>query len=497
MKTPTQLWLIIVLMAVTTISCSDDPLTEQENNSNRITLQFQTLAYVVGEKENGLTITVKFNKPLTSDGMLKLRVDDKFIAHLTAEPLVNNGVISIEVNRGETTGSFTVKPIDNEVQDGSRIAKVRIESLSGHFVLGANSEAGITITDDETPGAVSMANFVQQTVSIEEKNTTGIEYQIHFSEVVAFASEVKIALTSEKGTYSIDYVSEPTAESDTITLQVNPGLRAISFRVRPVDNNRITGEMKINLSIAKTSGAIRKGNRLQETLAINDDELAGKARGYEVTAGSTVLKKFLEYDENGRVSKIHWETYNPYPSERTESYFYDANNRLIKVEKYPGRDVHYQWENGRISRSETLVTGVLREYHEYDYDEAGNLGAVASFYKQLDGSFSKGSTTIFLYFLDGNLYKSLAYIDSEDPENPTLISTKTYDNYIDSENPFPMTEVLPNIKMQTKLPTTYRVEESGQDLLYHMTYEFRPDGLPAKRIASSSNDTQTAVYHYY
>ena len=51
--------------------------------------------------------------------------------------------------------------------------------------------------------------------------------------------------------------------------------------------------------------------------------------------------------------------------------------------------------------------------------------------------------------------------------------------------------------MQKTLATTYRVEDSTGDLLYHMTYEFREDGQPEKRIASSGTDVQTAVYHYY
>ena len=60
-----------------------------------------------------------------------------------------------------------------------------------------------------------------------------------------------------------------------------------------------------------------------------------------------------------------------------------------------------------------------------------------------------------------------------------------------------MSEVLPVKAMQTKLATTYRVEENEIDETYHMTYEYRPDGLPAKRIATSGGDMQTAVYHYY
>jgi hypothetical protein len=149
-------------------------------------------------------------------------------------------------------------------------------------------------------------------------------------------------------------------------------------------------------------------------------------------------------------------------------------------------------------RSDEQVNGVIQHYAEYAYDDHGNVGGVVSYHRRADGTYVKGLYTIYLYFLDGNLYKSLTYQDNQDPEaEPYLISTKTYDNYIEASNPFPMTEILPTVKAQTKLATTYRVEESGQDLTYNMTYEFLDDGLPAKRIASAPGDIQTAVYHYY
>jgi hypothetical protein len=125
------------------------------------------------------------------------------------------------------------------------------------------------------------------------------------------------------------------------------------------------------------------------------------------------------------------------------------------------------------------------------------VGGVVSYYRQDNGEFLKGLFTVYLYFVDGNLYKTLTYNDTGDPENPQLVRTRTYENYIDVSNPFPMTEILPGVNPQAKLPTTYRTEEAGTDLTYQMTYEYRPDGLPGKRIATPQGDLQTAVYYYY
>jgi hypothetical protein len=495
MKTLTPTWSILIVSTIIFISCEEENIVEQ---SNRITVQFETAKSTIAENAETQNVTVSFNKPLPADAELRLKVDNTFTENFETSSSVENGLIKIQAAKGANKAVLQLNPVDNAQKEGDRVAKLQIQDLSIPFRTGTNPGLDITITDDESTNTTySLANFVEQSVTLEETTTTAIEYQVHFSEAVAFDSEIKITLHSDKGAYGLNYVSEPLAEDNILTLAVAAGSRVVSFHVRAIDNQKISGDVSVELSIHETSGSIRKGNKLQQALTIKDDELRGKPRGYEVTAGSTVLKKFVEYNEDGRVTRAHWESYNPYNRQWTETYHYDGNGNIQRVEKYPGAEVRYYWNNSRITRSESFRNNVQHNYTEYDYDDLGNLAGAAPYYRQNDGTFVKGLYTIYFYYLDGNLYKSLTFQDSNDPENPTLVSTRTYENYIDVENPFPMTEVLPNINMQRTLPTTYRIEESGTDFTYHMTYEFGEDGRPEKRIATSSNDTQTAVYHYY
>lgn len=491
-------WSAVLVTAALAISCEDDVITEHNSNGAKVTIAFESEAKTVAENASEETVTLTLSKPLVADAELTLKADNSIAENFTASPAIVDGIIRIPLLKGATAATLKLLPVDNAEKDGDRVGNLRLQSLSVPFITGTNSAMSITITDDDGGAHLtSVANFIEQSITLAETATTWIDYQVHFSEAVPTDSEVKIAITAEKGSYGIDYISEPAAENDIVTLQVTSGLRVITFRVRPVDNARVTGDLKVNLSISETSGAIQKGNKLQQVFTITDDELAGKPKGYEVTAASDVVKRFYEYDEQGRVAKVNWQNYSPYLTEGTEIYHYDANSRIVRIEKYPGREVFYHWTGDRITKSETIWHGVLHEYNEYDYDDAGNLGGVVSYHRQNDGSFAKGFYTVYLYFTDGNLYKSLTYQDSGDPENPYLVSTRTYDNYIEVDNPFPMTEVLPNMKMQKNLATTYRVEEAGFDFLYQMTYEFDDDGKPTKRIATAGSHTQTAVYHYY
>lgn len=170
---------------------------------------------------------------------------------------------------------------------------------------------------------------------------------------------------------------------------------------------------------------------------------------------------------------------------------------MIIINTDPGHDIIYHWENGKIVKQEKVRDGVVRSYSEYGYDDQGNVGTYRTYYLQPDGSFSLSGITALLYYLDGNLFKKIVYYPTSNPDEELITSETTFDNYINEENPFPMVEVLPNMKTQKNLPSSYRIKANGHDLLYNFSYEFRPDGKVGKRTATRGNTSDIAVYHYY
>lgn len=477
-------------------SCEEDPMNE--NAGVNIAVRFETAATTVAENAGEQTVLLKLSKPAPSDGVITLKPGENFASNFNTIPSSENGLIHLAIAKGESAVVLKLLPINNTDKDGQRFLELKLHSVTAPLVSAVPGTLNITVEDDESaPIVESMANFISQNATLDEKNASGLEYQIHFSEAVAIDSEIKITLSSENGGYGVNYISEPLAQNNIISLPVAAGLRVLSFKITPIDNDQISGELKVKLDISETTGSVKKGTKVQEVLTIKDDELTGKPRGYEVTAGNTVIKRFYEYDASGRISKVNWENYTPSHTQGTDVYHYNQAGQIERITKGV-KEIVYFWSGGRIVRSEEQTNGSVNNYNEYDYDEKGNVAGVVSYYRQADNTFVKGFFTLYLYFLDGNLYKSLTYQDNVDPEQePYLVSTKTYDNYIDVVNHFPMSEVLPNIKSQTKLATVYRLEESGADQTYSLAYEFREDGLVGKRIASGPHDTQTAVYHYY
>lgn len=495
----TSTGLIVMAIVLIFLSCDNDPLEPEGNNSTKVTVKFEIPAREILENGSPQMVFVKLDKPAPNDFNLVITPGNHFGQNLSSVPSIENGLINVPIVKGQTSASLKLIPLDNTQQDGHRVIELKIDPLQNPFIAGTLSTLKVTIKDNETtPALESLANFIPRNLTLDETHTTWMEYQVHFSEAVANDSEIKITFSSEKGVHGVDYTSQPLAVDNAISLPVSAGSRVISFFVRPLNNANITGELKIRMTISETSAPIKKGHILEETLIVRDDELKGKPRGYEVTAGQEIQKKFYEYNADGRISKVDWETYTSFYRRGTDTYYYTENGQLERINKAPGRDVLYHWENGQIVKSDDIREGVMVYYHEYDYDDAGHIQGVVTYYREDDGSFTKGPFTVYLYHTDGNLYKSLSYQENHNPgEEPYLLSTRTYENYIDGVNLFPMTEVLPTIAMQTKLATIYRVQESGLDQTYHLTYEFRPDGLPEKRIATSPGSMQTAVYHYY
>jgi len=485
---------LLGFFSIALLSCDEDPLTEDATSAK---IQFQINTTEVVENTTESAVIIQFSKPASEDAIISLKTENDFANVLNTVPEIENGLINIAIQKGDVSTMLKLKPVDNLSKNGDKVLTLTFHNLPGQYVAGTNQSLSIVVKDDEVTDPKTVANFIAQEATLEETNITGIEYQIHLSEALTSEAVIKIDLSSEKGTYDLHFVTEPAAENNTITLPVSAGQKIVAFKVKPVNNNDITGELNIKFTISQTGSPILKGEILEQTLIIKDEELAGKAKGYELSSGNTIVKRFYEYDAQGRIAKIDWENYTPFLTRGTDTYFYDENNNVVKINKHPFKDIVYHWSNGRIVKSDEVSDGVVVAYTEYEYDEAGNVGGHVTYNRLDNGEYAKGLFTIYLYFNDGNLYKSMTYQESNNPEEPTLLRTRTYDNYIDKTNPFPMTEVVPGVNTQTKLATTYRVEETELDLTYQLVYEYRPDGLPAKRIATATGDTQTAVYHYY
>lgn len=484
---------VLVVSASLIASCNDD---EDDSHAKNV-VEFTASEASVMENSVEHLITLNFVRPAIGDGKIQVAVDVEQAKYFTSTPPLVNGVLSLDIEKNKTSVTFKVVPVNNLDRDDDKVILFTLKSLSEQFFPGVKNKLSLTIKDDEATSPGSYINFIPASAIVKENKTDGYEIQLNISSPESADGGVVIKSSSAKAIYGQHYITEPAFTNGELSLEITPGSSLLTFKVIPIDNGIVTGEVDVEFTIVRTLGNIKKGDQLKNAFKISDDELENKPKGYEVGGGNWGLKKTIEYDEIGRIHKVHVENATPEKSSHIETYFYNGAGQLEKINEYENIDEVFTWENNRIVKSEKIRYGVVKSYVMYDYDDFGNVSGTMTYHLQPDGNFLLTILVGYLYYTDGNLYKALTYTAAPNGGEPTLVTTRTYDGYIDAENPFPMVEILPTVKTQTKLPSTYRIEENGYDLLYNISYEFRTDGLLQKRTASGPQVNEIAVYHYY
>ena len=486
----------ILLAAFVMISCEHDD--EFNAIRNKVTVQFAAPEQSFNEDAGTRFIKINFNRPVLWPGELTIQLDGADNTKFTTEPVAVNNIIRLFVNKNDSEAIIALTPVDNSTAGANTVIKFTVKAVSEVFVSGERKNFTATILDDESaaqPG--SKANFITTDISLGENDAEGISIPIQISEPTSSAGLIQIEYASAKATYGVDFTTEPAINnSGLIPLVVTAGSSVTGFKVYPIRNNVITGELDIQFTIVATEGSIQKGSNLIQDLRLNDFELAARPKGYEVNGASWGLKKTLEYNAQGKVSKIHWDTYTPHHRNGTDTYHYEGG-LLVSISKSAVENIIYSYAEGKIIKSERVVNGVVKKYTLFDYDDMGNVSGSEEHVLQPEGHFELEFVTVYLYFQDGNLFKRLRYLPATRPDDYTLISTATYDGYLNVENPFPMVEILPTVIAQKNLPSSYRLEENGADLFYTLSYEFLEDGRPAKRTVSGGGVNELALYHYY
>ncbi len=458
------------------------------------TVQFENSSLSIVEDTDKSTVKILLSGPAKISGELTVQLNTADASRFTTEPATINNIIKVPVITGQSTVSFDLLPLNNVLLDGDKTIGFTITSTTEGFVLGNNNELSATLVDDETPAQV---NFNLNTGAVRENSGEGSMVIINLSQNATANGVVHVSFESDEAVYGTHFATEPALIDGKISLPVVVGVSHVQFKVIPVNDELYNESRTIAYTITDVEGGIVKGQSLVHELKITDDELKGTGKGYEIVAGNWRYKRNYAYDESGRLSTVHFEQHTPGYSEGTHSYFYDAAGKVVKVVESPVREVMFLWDGERIVKTEEYTNNVLTKYTLFGYDASGNVGESALYHRQPDGQYKMSFLFVYLYKTDGNLYKQLTYLPIDGSDDYSLHGTRTYEDYLDVENPFPMVEILPNQSTQPKLPSSYRVEENGHDILYQFSYEFSEEGKPVKRTATSPSGSETAYYEYY
>ena len=291
--------------------------------------------------------------------------------------------------------------------------------------------------------------------------------------------------------------TNPQHENGILSIPVQQGSNTGNFSLWALDDYLDLEDAVGTFQIDQLSMGLSLGAKSTMNLLIQDNDITieipdGPKKLHSWSTGTT--GRTYEYDANGRISNIYWVTSTV---GGTYKYYYDENGIIDRVNHYEGKDVYYLKENGKIIRSETIQFDVLKQYTLYEYDFEGKIGATATYHLQENGEFLNTNVVVYLYHLDGNIYKKIVYAPTVDGEELLEIETHTYEHYFNNTAIIPVLEIIPTFAANSKLPGKYTYSRDGLNYNYSFTYEFDNSGNVTKRVASSVYGTEVTSYTYY
>lgn len=466
-------------LAAVAVSCSKDD--DHVAPVSPVSVGFSQDITVM-EQNGEIDIPLQFNTPATSNGFIIVKVITEADVAFQTTPSTTAGEIEIPVNKGAAGAIIGFTPQDDNVLNEERTVTLEISGDSEWFVPAADKTLTVTITDNE---AAAAATFLSAESFVEEDDLEGTEVRVWLSHPSPGEGSVTIEV---EGAVAEHFSTNPPMDSNnTILLEVEEGAQEIKFRILPKDNSKISYHQSFQFTISETGGVVSKGEILNMQLTIQDDELQGKIKSETIVTDELTSQKTWEYDTEGRISniKIIFST-NP-NFYRNYTYTYNEAGQLAVIYHFPGYWLNFKWANGKVVETELIDAFLRATYSNYEYDAAGQV------IKKTDYGTDDSKMAIYEYeyHSNGDL-KTLRTYEPGTGNNFNLVSTLTYETYNEVFNPFPV-EIIPTEISQHHLPTSFRLEEDGTNILKYYTYEYGYED----RVVKRSTTGEVTTYSYY
>lgn len=246
--------------------------------------RFALASITANEADNGgVVVDIPLSSPVKGEGRLAVKVEGGTAVYgtdFTTVPEAVGGKIVFDLSYDQTAVSFTVLPVDNDVQTGDRVLIFVIEEVSGVVWKGPDSvSCDLTIVDDELPAVV---NFSASTGEVLETDTDGLELELQFSSPVPGTGTITIKVPEYDETFTTEPQGEIIEGYDSwsypyryyaIVLDVPMHTERLPLRILPKDDSKCNAAgMKSLFTIAEVTGAITRGDQVNFSFFRKDEQ---------------------------------------------------------------------------------------------------------------------------------------------------------------------------------------------------------------------------------
>ena len=220
--------------------------------------------------------------------------------------------------------------------------------------------------------------------------------------------------------------------------------------------------------------------------------------------------RHFEFDGNNRLSKVRnsHRMPNNVILESTTEFLYSTDGRLEKTITGDGNRLEFEWEDGKVVRTDEYINDQFSQYHTFSYDEKGRLKEWTMWQDIPEfGGVVPKAKEIYLYDRRDNLTNQFLYFYSHAIRGHELLTAfeySDYDDHIEAESIFDGYAFNPAAVFRKnnpgKMVTRNRLGNSTQIDQYSYAYDIR--GYAIRKTTTSlfsysgSGGSYDTYYHY-
>ncbi|HSI74449.1 MAG TPA: hypothetical protein VK957_01080, partial [Lunatimonas sp.] len=267
--------IISLMIGLVTLGCVEDE-NGLEPDPTAVNFDQQTIDLALGQEPAKIKINLDQPAPQSGTVRVKLTGDATYGEDYETLPVTAGQVLSLLIDEGEEYIELSLLPKEGGKFDGEKTVLLKLETVSEGFAIGSMSQASITLKDeilgDEAkPAKVS---FTSTTLDLQENQMDGADIKITLDGTVKPGSFITVKLITELGAYGSRFSVDPNPIEEEIRLFPQPGDSEITFKIRPVNDNQVLGDLTIQMSISQIGNHMEIGDEDELLLTIKEDDQA-------------------------------------------------------------------------------------------------------------------------------------------------------------------------------------------------------------------------------
>jgi hypothetical protein len=271
---------------VTTVTITDDEPT----------LRFSAATYTVAETAGLATITVTRVGPTTGPLSIDWATTGAGTATAGVDFTATSGTLSFAP--GQTSRTFTVPVLDDDVVDGPKTVGLQLANPSGAG-LGTPSTATLTITDNDVAGSIQ---FGAVTYVADEGGGT-FNVPVMRTGGAAAGVTASYALTGGSAALGVDFTM-----SGTGTVTFGKGATMATIQVVPMNDSLLEGAKTLELSLSSPAGGAALGTIRRTMITIDEVAFEFTPPVYTVAEGGVATITVTRTGPTVRSVSVDWAT---------------------------------------------------------------------------------------------------------------------------------------------------------------------------------------------